>query len=192
MKKRSPLIWAFTIFIILAIAASLVLSSLSNRATPTPTPDQPFFTPTLKPSPTSAITQTPDWCSPEYLPIIASDYHRLMRQFDDIYTLAQNTPIQSVSPLISDLQTVRRNAEDYVVPPCMVAMKQKMLTHMNTVIETLLAFISGANPDAINKGVADAQAQHNAYMVEFSVLVGWTLPAPPITTFEALTETPSP
>lgn len=190
MKKRNPLIWIITIFIIIVIAASLFLSNLGNPSTTPATPT--YVIPTkIQPSDTPIPTFTPDPCSLEKLPDEISVFHKLMRKFEDTYLLAQNTPIQSVAPLISEMQQTRREAEDYEVPACIADLKQYMLAYMNTVIETLMTFTSGGDVETINQGVAQAQSQHDAYFIELSRLIGWTLVPTPSTPQPDRTLTPS-
>ena len=190
MKKSNPIIWIVTIFLIIVIAASLLLSNMSKPAAPQATSTYVIPTKT-QPSATPRPTVTPDPCSPDNLPVEIDAFHKLMRSFDDTYLLAQNTPIQSVSPLISEMQETRREAEDYVVPACMTDLKKYMLSHMNAVIETLMAFTSGGDVETINQGVALAQSQHDAYIIELSRLMGWTLVPTPSTPQPDETLTPS-
>jgi len=190
MKKNNPLIWIATIFIIIVVAASLLLSNLSTPSAPQTTPTYVIPTNT-QPSPTPLPTLTPDPCSPSNLPAEIDTFHKLMRKFDDTYLLAQNTPIQSLSPLISEMQETRREVEDYVVPACMADLKKYILAHMNAVIETLMAFTSGEDADTINQGVALARSQHDAYIIELSRLMGWTLVPTPSTPQPDETLTPS-
>lgn len=175
MKKNKPLIWIATIFIILIIAASLLLSSLGTPSATQATPTYAIPTKTTRPSPTAPPTLTPDPCSPNNLPAGIEPLHKLIRKFDDAYLLAQNTPIQSLTPLISEMQELRREAEDYLVPACATDLKADMLAYMNTVLETLMEFTSGGDYDTINQGIDRARSLHDTYIIELSRLMGWTL-----------------
>jgi len=115
--------------------------------------------------------------------------HKLMREFDDASLLASNTPLEQLNPTIANLQRIRRAAEDLQVPDCLVTLKQYQLTHMNTVINTMLGFLSGADPEALNRGIALARQQHDQYTLELANLLDLTVVAPP--TADPLTGTPA-
>lgn len=83
--------------------------------------------------------------------------HKLMREFDDASLLASNTPLDQLNPTIANLQRNRRNVEDLRVPSCLTTLKQYQLAHMNTVINTMLGFLSGADSESINQNIALAR-----------------------------------
>ena len=101
-----------------------------------------------------------------------------MREFDDASLLAQYTPRNQLNPSISTLQRIRRDAEDQPVPTCLVTLKQRQLAHMNTVINTFLGLLSGADEDTINQNITLARQQHDQYVMELASLLGLTVPAP--------------
>ena len=161
--------------------AALALSACGGSPTPTATPSiTPPPSPTATPSPTS----TPDPCAGALLVEGVAQVHALMREFDDTSLLAQNTPIQSVTPLVSEMQRIRRAAEDQAVPACLADLQAYQLAHMNAVLETYLAFLSGSDADVINPLVERARGYHGQYTAELGRLLGWT-PVP-----EAATATP--
>ena len=113
-----------------------------------------------------------------------------MREFDDASTLASSTPREQLSDSIANLQRIRREAEDEAVPPCLTNLQKYQVDHMNSVISTLIAFIGGADKQALEPGIAQAQQQHDEYTLEFARLLGLTVqPAPPPA---AVSETPTP
>ena len=102
-----------------------------------------------------------------------------MREFDDASLLATNTPLNQLPPIISDLQRIRREAEDLEIPICVATLKQLELAHMNTVINTLVGFLGGADQTTLNQGTEIARQQHNQYALEYARLLGLTVIAPP-------------
>ena len=102
-----------------------------------------------------------------------------MREFDDYSTLASSTPNAQMMNLIPDMQRIRREAEDQEIPACLSTLKQIQLAHMNTVLQTLLAFVGQADANTINAGIAQARDLHTKYDVEIARLLGITLPPPP-------------
>jgi len=118
-----------------------------------------------------------------------------MREFDDASLLASNTPQAQLSSVISDMQEIRRNAEDQIVPACLVNLKQIQLAHMNTVINTLIGFLGGADQASLNQGSDIARQQHNQYAIEYARLLGLTVVSPPTPTLgaqETATSQPAP
>jgi hypothetical protein len=113
-----------------------------------------------------------------------------MREFDDGSTLAASRPREELAASISDLQRIRREAEDQPTPPCLATLKTYQITHMNSVINTLVAFMGGADQAAVDQGIALARDQHDKYTLELARLLGITVePAPSTTPPE---QTPSP
>ena len=161
--------------IILLALAILLAACGSSKAAPTPTT-----------SPSAA----PDLCSPKYLPAAVQGVHSVMREFDDASALASNTPREQLFPAVSELQRIRREAEDLRVPPCLSALKQAQLTHMNTVIQTLMAFIGGADQTTVTQGIALARQQHDQYIIEMARVLGMTIV--PNATPLILNQTPAP
>ena len=156
------------LFIILLTLSLLSLNACRETAE-TPTAKEPV-----------AITQsTPDPCAPENITAEVEKVHRIMREFDDESLLAANTPLDQLNASISTLQRIRRDAEDQPVPECLVTLKRHQLAHMNTVINTLLGFLSGADEDSINQSIELARQQHDEYTLELASLLGLTVAAPP-------------
>jgi hypothetical protein len=105
-----------------------------------------------------------------------------MRAFDDTTRVVANVPRTQINDGIVKLQSIRREAEDLEVPVCLITLKMYGLAHMNAMIDTLLAFMTGADAQTVNKGVAKAQVQHEKYNVELSRLLGITYVPTPIST----------
>ncbi|MHB8778064.1 MAG: SH3 domain-containing protein [Anaerolineales bacterium] len=143
------------------------------------------------PTPTASPSATPDLCAPEYLPAVIQGVHSVMRAFDDASALASNAPRENLLPVISELQRLRRQSEDLQVPACLTALKQAQLTHMNTVIQTLMAFLGGADQAAVNQGIAMARQQHDQYIIEMAHVLGMTVVAPASATFGAVNPAPT-
>jgi hypothetical protein len=136
------------------------------------------------PTPTEAIvlpTSTPDPCAKANVEATIKEVNDLMREFDDASKLASNLAKDQLPPSISDMQRIRRAAEDQIVPKCMAALKQHQLAHMNSVINTLLAFVGGADSNTLNNGLAQARKEHDQYTLEIIKLLGITPVAPTAT-----------
>ena len=100
-----------------------------------------------------------------------------MREFDDASQLASNTPAQQLPEVISNLQRIRREAEDTQIPACLGELKTHQLNHMNLMIQTLIAFVGGANKEELNTGLENARKEHDLYSLEIVRLLGITLSA---------------
>jgi len=130
---------------------------------------------------TAQPTSTPDACAKENLEATIKDVNDLMREFDDASKLASNLAKDQLPPSISDMQRIRRAAEDQKAPKCLSALKQHQLAHMNSVINTLLAFVGGADSNTLNNGLAQARKEHDLYTLEIIKLLGITPAAPTAT-----------
>ncbi len=155
MKQFSVRI-VFTVLI-----ASMLLTACAGMVAQSPTP-----------APTAAPTGTPDPCSQELLALEVQEMHKIMREFDDAFTLAASTAREALLTQIAELQRIRREAEDFPAPVCLRPLKELQLVHMNTVIQTMLAFVSGAQEDVVSQGLNVSRQLHNQYMVEMVRLLG--------------------
>jgi hypothetical protein len=129
-----------------------------------------------------------DPCSQQNMPTTVQPINNLMREFEDASGLASNLPRQQLPEVISNLQRIRRDAEDVQIPACLVTLKTHQLNHMNLMIQTLLAFVGGANQEALNNGLESARKEHDLYSLEIVRLLGITIA--PITATPPASNTP--
>lgn len=144
--------------------------------------ETPVVKVTLMPTAESAaptVTAVVDPCSEANLPGEVTKVNDLMREFDDYSALASSTPQQQLVQVIPPMQEVRRRAESLEVPECLRDLKDLQINHMNTVIEILMTFMSNAQAENVNQGIAQARDLHMQYDVEVARLLGLTLVAPP-------------
>jgi hypothetical protein len=137
-------------------------------------------------------TATVDVCSSPQVEEEVQKVHRHMREFDDASVLASNMPREELSASIADLQRIRREAENEQIPNCLIALKTSQIEHMNTVIATLLGFIGGADPAALELSIVAAREQHDKYTLELARLLGLTVVAATVPVIITPTETPTP
>ncbi len=167
---------------VLAIALVVILSACANNVPPSAAPDTPTVAPTL--------TNTPDPCAPENIQAEVNNVHKYMREFDDASALAASRPRDQLPDAIADLQRIRREAEDQVTPSCLGQLKTYQISHMNSVINTLIAFMGGSDQKIVQQGIDLARAQHDQYTLELARLLGLTVE--PAAVLPIPTETPTP
>ncbi|GAB4444208.1 MAG: hypothetical protein OHK0041_00200 [Anaerolineales bacterium] len=172
---------------LLILLLTLLPACVSAPATASPSPEVQYIVVTATPPP---ATSTPDPCAPENIEAEVQKIHAYMREFDDASTLAASRPRQELAASIADLQRIRRNAEDQPTPSCLATLKLYQVSHMNTVINTLIAFMGGADQTAVDQGIALARDQHDRYTLELARLLGLTVE--PATSIIAPSQTPSP
>lgn len=141
-------------------------------------------------SSTPTITATPDLCASESVQSEVDRVHRHMREFDDASILASSTPRDQLNNSIADLQKIRRESEDEKIPACLQNLKQYQIQHMNSVIDTLIAFISGSDQTVLDQGIAIARQQHDQYTLELAHILGITVV--PAATVVVPSQTPTP
>jgi hypothetical protein len=137
MKKHSQ------ITVAIALALAVLLSACGSSANSTPA-SSPAATDTAVSIPTtvsSTITNTPDPCAPGNIEAEVQKVHKYMREFDDASSLAASRPREQLADAIAQLQSIRREAEDQVIPYCLGDLKTYQISHMNSVINTLIAFM---------------------------------------------------
>jgi hypothetical protein len=178
---------------LIAVLFLLTLSLLSGcvtspaATTPPPSPQIEYIVVTATPPPATA---TPDPCAAENIEAEVQKIHAYMREFDDASTLAANRPREELAASIADLQRIRRAAEDQPTPSCLATLKLYQVSHMNTVINTLIAFMGGADQATVDQGIALARDQHDRYTLELARLLGITVE--PAATLVPPSQTPSP
>lgn len=123
----------------------------------------------------TSTTTASDPCSSENLATTVQGLNDLMREFDEASQLASNAPGQQLSDIISNLQRIRRDAEDAQIPACLGTLKTHQLNHMNLMIQTLIAFVGGASQEELNSGLENARREHDLYSLEIVRLLGITL-----------------
>jgi hypothetical protein len=184
-------------FILTVIILTIALAGCGGTpATPTPAPrttaaEAPELE-TTEPAVSTEVSTTADPCLPPQLEAEVQKIHRHMREFDDASILASNMPREQLSDPIADLQRIRREAEDELVPECLAQLKLHQVDHMNSVINTLVAFMGGTDQQTLEQGIAQARQQHDDYTLELAKVLGLTVvPAntPPVI---APSETPTP
>jgi hypothetical protein len=132
-------------------------------------------------------TAVPDPCASENIEGTAGAINSLMQQFDDESALASNVTRSQLAARIAALQSIRRQAQDHDAPTCVAQLKQLQLIHMDSVIETMLAFMSRGDQAAVARGIQLGREQHDQYVVELARLLGMTAlavtpqPASPVT-----------
>ena len=172
----------------LAMILMIVLAGCGRSATP-----QPTEIATNTPIPISAtitITMTPDLCASGNVEKVVDKVHGHMREFDDASALAANMPREQLSEPIANLQKIRRNAEDEQIPPCLTNLKGYEVQHMNSVINTLIAFMGGADQQTLDQGITVAREQHDQYTLELARILGLTIVPATAAATPSVTPTP--
>ena len=173
MKK---LLLCFTALLLL----TLVLAGCGTPpAPPAPTETEAAASPTSSAPETEteppAASDTPDPCVLPQLETEVQEVHKHMREFDDAAILASNMPREQLSGSIADLQRIRREAEDELVPGCLSNLKAYQVQHMNSVITTLIAFMAGTDQQSLDQGISIARQQHDQYTIELARILGLTV-----------------
>jgi hypothetical protein len=161
------------LLIISTFVLTIALAGCGNTPA-TPQTSAPTSTKIVTSVPPTA-SLTPDPCSPGEIEAEVQKVQKHMREFDDASTLASSTPREQLSGSISDLQRIRREAEDEAVPACLTNLKTYQVQHMNSVIETLLAFMRGVDQQSLEPGITLAKQQHDQYLLELARLLGLTV-----------------
>ncbi len=121
-----------------------------------------------------AAVPTPE-CSPQALPSSYYSLNNSLRAFDDALLLAVNLPREQVVQQVERLQELRRGVEQEQTPLCMQPFKASLLAYMNRVLELLVAFVSGATPDSVMRGLAETVELRAPIMDAIAALTGATV-----------------
>ena len=153
------------------LATQTSVAGTATAASWTPTP-----TPTFTPTPTETVTPspTPDPCLPENLEAAVREIDDLQIQFEDLSLVASNLPLDQVSAKIDEMMKLFQTATEQKAPPCLVALKEHQLKHMELVIQTFDDFVNGADQQKIVEDIDQAREEHRQYVDELTRLLGVT------------------
>ncbi len=91
-----------------------------------------------------------------------------MREFDDISYVANMTAQSQLGDMILNLLTVRRELEDVDSPECTRDLRNIGIQYMNSVVEYLGNFMSGADVNTITTAVSASQTYRSYYESSFT------------------------
>ncbi len=163
MKKACVVLAAF---VLVACGAPPV------AVVPTPTLTPP---PTVTPAPTSTPEPTPLPC---YL--AAEEYHteldKLMAEWDDKDELAEQAPRMSLTPLISDLQDLKREIDALEHPACTDKVAGYLSVYMSTRLDAYTAFLGKESDTSVATKLHEAEDWRAVWLAEYAKLVGGIAP----------------
>lgn len=133
------------------------------------------------PAPAVVMTIPTPECSPQSLPPSYFNLNNSLRAFDDALLLAVNLPREQVVPQVERLQELRRAVEAEMPPACMQTFKDSLLVYMNRVLELLVAFVGGAGPDSVMRGLTEAAQLRLPIQEQIGLLLGATVTPYPTT-----------
>jgi len=180
--------------ILLIIATAMLLTMFLSACGSSVTPEAAITaTDTATAVPTITITPTPDLCAPENIRAEVDKIHRYFREFEDAARLAEHKPQAQVSEDIANLQKIRRDAADELVPDCLAKLKSYQIQYMNLAIDALLTFMSATDQQALDQSLAiaaEAREQYAQYTLELARILG--IPIVTATAAASPSETPTP
>jgi hypothetical protein len=98
--------------------------------------------------------------------------HAIMLEFYDASALAAQTPADQMLQVIPGLQEIRRRAEALKVSGCLDKLRSYQVSHMNIVINTLMAFMSKSDQSILVEGIVQARLLNEEYKKEKARLLG--------------------
>jgi hypothetical protein len=165
--------------LVIVAAVLLIVAGLGSAAN-----KPPALTPTKPPRPTVTVTAPPtaslDPCAPEVIRPDVEKVDAVMQEFYDASALASQTPADKLLEVIPTLQEIRRRAEALKVSSCLDKLRSFQISHMNMVINTMLAFMGNADQGTLVEGVVQARLLNEEYKKERARLLGETY-VPPVT-----------
>ncbi len=175
MKPSTVGILCLTIGIILTAGCGATTSAV--RTMPAPS-----LTPSATPSPAYSF----DPCNEANIANSVRPLNDVMDEFDSYAELASNVLQTELGKIIPLMQSLRRSAEDLVVPACLKDLQRYAISYMDATLQTLISFQSTPAPQAIATGIAQARQYYDQYSLEMARLLGGSLapltliPPPPV------------
>jgi hypothetical protein len=143
----------------------------------------PFASQAAPATPTVALTMAPPatsyMCATELIRGDVEKVHAVMLEFYDASALASTTQAEQLVDVIPSLQEIRRRADALKVSPCLKTLRSFQVSHMNIVINTLLAFMSQSDQSVLVEGIIQARLLNEEYKKEKARLLGEPYVPPP-------------
>ncbi len=99
----------------------------------------------------------------------------LLRRFDDAMILAINVSRDQVVDQVEEIQTIRRQVEELPVPACQTPVKTRMVDYMNQVVDLLVAFVGGVQPDLVFRGLSTTSGLRESMEAAMADFTGATV-----------------
>jgi hypothetical protein len=106
--------------------------------------------------------------------------------FDDTSEIAFNLPRELVVDTTIQMQEIRRKLAFTEVADCLLPLKASYLDYMDSVIDVLVSFISGASPSQTQAGLTNMQPFREGLESEYASLLGVTMTPYPTSYTEGL------
>lgn len=105
-----------------------------------------------------------DPCSKDKVQAAMVDVKGVAQHFDDADALANKTPRSGLPGVISEMQSVRRDAQALKLPDCMKDVQDTLVAYMDAKIDVYVTFLDANNSDTLVNSKADfATAKFNNY-----------------------------
>lgn len=142
------------ILILLLVAGGLYFNNIKN------------YLGNTFPSVFATPTPTEEPCSVQAASYIA-ETEKLFDDWDDAVQIAGSTSRIALSPVIMNLQEIRRQASDLVAPDCAQDVDNMMLDYMDAMIDAYISFASDKADYVIDANFGAANLKLDSWMAEF-------------------------
>ncbi len=167
-----------TRIIMLALAVTAIVLTACGPGSAGPASTSASQTPA--PANTGAIimSSTPDPCSIANLPAEVQKVDDITRQFDDGTAIVDNLlrgsslNADQLANYVTQLQSMRRTADDQTVPACLKNLKDIQLADMNAVIDYFLLILGHSDKKTTDQVAAQAIQLDQQYKIEKARLLG--------------------
>ena len=145
-----------------ALVVVVVLALAACGGTPAPTP-----TPTLVPTPTPG-------CAPDAVAAFLAEWDQIVDAWDDTNALANNTGRGSLSPVIQDMQRIKRDANGLETSCAeMVAVKDATVANMEHTIDGYLAFMAQESDGKVESHFGKARTAMRRLETAYAALAAY-------------------
>ena len=118
----------------------------------------------------AAPASAPHGCDAADIRAYLKAVREVSSRFDDAVTLASSTSRIALSPVISEMQTARREAQAAEVPPCTVKAQTALVAYMDATIGAFVLFIGDASDAEVTSAINEAVRLMDAYVAEMQRL----------------------
>lgn len=118
-----------------------------------------------------SAARTPGPCEVEAVQAASVAFRDIITQWQDAYKIANSTARISLSAPVSAMQSLRRQATNITVPPCLDNAKRNLTDSMDETINGFLAFMAQKHESVVSSHFDNAQAQLEQFTTKLQTVI---------------------
>lgn len=170
MNRQQSTLWLAAVLpvtVVLLVIVAFLFATTPGRRAAEALGLRATSTPTATPTPTITPTPTTIPCSDAIL-AYSDDLSPILDKWDDAIKVAYSTSRSSLSPVIQDMQDIKREAEAVEPPACGGTARLLLLKSMEAYINGFIAFMGNESDSVVSDYFSEALTAIDDFYVEIA------------------------